>query len=126
VKYLDAICHNAERREALKAVILAWEALPPGNNYPIDLIQAWLDKHMKPAIEKARKATKESSMIGKRCHCGFESGEWREIPTHGEGDLDAYFKAVAQRDQTKWIAFGGWWACPVCGAYYIRFGWDLA
>jgi len=51
VNLYEAYINN---RDVLKAFVAAWEALPAGEDYPIDLIQAWLDKHMKPAIDKAR------------------------------------------------------------------------
>ena len=38
----------------LMELISAWEALPEGNDYPVDLIQAWLDKHMYPVVQSAR------------------------------------------------------------------------
>jgi hypothetical protein len=42
----------------VKELVTAWESLPAGEDYPVDLIQAWLDTHMKPVVDKAREIMK--------------------------------------------------------------------
>jgi hypothetical protein len=45
-------------RDIVKELVTAWESLPAGEDYPVDLIQAWLDTHMKPVVDKAREIMK--------------------------------------------------------------------
>jgi hypothetical protein len=47
--YLDALHHAA-----LKNVVEAWKVLPGGNHSP-QVIMAWLNNVMKPAIDEARR-----------------------------------------------------------------------
>ena len=48
--------HTSDEGEALRAVVAAWEALPGGRDYSIRIVQDWLVKDMKPAIDAARAA----------------------------------------------------------------------
>jgi len=46
---------NDELKAALNQVCDAWEALKGGCQYSPDEIQTWLSRHMKPALDKARR-----------------------------------------------------------------------
>jgi macrodomain Ter protein organizer (MatP/YcbG family) len=53
-KRAEVIRVSSTTEEALRNVVRAWEALPRGNHTPAE-VEGWMHRHMKPAIDRARR-----------------------------------------------------------------------
>lgn len=55
-----------------------------------------------------------------RCFCGFESTSTQSIGS-GSSSLEESIATANSLSMKDWISSGGWWACPWCGCYYLKF-----
>lgn len=46
--------HGRDAEELLRNIVRAWKTLP-GGNYAPDIVQDWLNRQMKPALDAARR-----------------------------------------------------------------------